>query len=222
VSVSVVVLVLEVADDHTGLEQGPLSIRRTFGGPPAVANTSSKSITNRSAVIDRSTTCSSETRVCSSIIETILMALPSMVESNWKSIAHTTFGASASIGGIEDTVECDLVDPITIFIATGLRRSELLALRWVDLDTAAGTLAVTGKLVRISGEGLKRLDTGEDRFVPSNGAVARIRPDAARRASIASLLGRAPDDLHVVGSDVARPRQLQQAVAQGSRRAGRT
>jgi hypothetical protein len=32
---------------------------------------------------------------------------------------------------------------------------------WVDLDTAAGTLAVTGQLVRISGEGLKRLDTGK-------------------------------------------------------------
>ena len=31
------------------------------------------------------------------------MALPSMVESNWKSIAHTTFGASAAIGGIDDT-----------------------------------------------------------------------------------------------------------------------
>jgi hypothetical protein len=31
------------------------------------------------------------------------MALPTMVESNWKSIAHTTFGASASTGGIEGT-----------------------------------------------------------------------------------------------------------------------
>jgi integrase len=67
----------------------------------------------------------------------------------------------AKIAGNPYSVECDLVDPITIFIATGLRRSELLALRWVDLDTAAGTLAVTGKLVRISGEGLKRLDTGK-------------------------------------------------------------
>ncbi|VBA41808.1 hypothetical protein LAUMK136_04240 [Mycobacterium attenuatum] len=45
----------------------------------------------------------SDSRVCSSIIEAILMALPSTVESNWKSIAHTTFGASASIDGIEDT-----------------------------------------------------------------------------------------------------------------------
>jgi hypothetical protein len=38
-----------------------------------------------------------------SIIPAILMALPSVVESNWKSIAHTTFGASASMGGIDDT-----------------------------------------------------------------------------------------------------------------------
>ena len=52
----------------------------------------------------------------------------------------------AKIAGNRYSVECDLVDPITIFIATGLRRSELLAPRWVDLDTTAGTLAVTGKL----------------------------------------------------------------------------
>ena len=42
-------------------------------------------------MIERSTRCSSETRVCSSIIDAILIALPSTVESNWKSIAHTTF-----------------------------------------------------------------------------------------------------------------------------------
>jgi hypothetical protein len=33
----------------------------------------------------------------------ILTAFPSTEESNWKAIAHTTFGASASIGGIDDT-----------------------------------------------------------------------------------------------------------------------
>ena len=54
-------------------------------------------------MIERSTRCSSDSRVCSSIIDAILIALPSMVESNWKSIAHTTFGASAATGGIEDT-----------------------------------------------------------------------------------------------------------------------
>jgi integrase len=52
----------------------------------------------------------------------------------------------------------DLADPITLLIATGLRRSELLALRWVDFDADASTLAVTGKLVRATGHGLNRID----------------------------------------------------------------
>ncbi len=52
----------------------------------------------------------------------------------------------------------DLVDPITLFIATGLRRSELLGLRWSDFDENAATLAVTGKLIRASGKGLFRID----------------------------------------------------------------
>lgn len=46
---------------------------------------------------------SSDSLVCWSIIDANLTALPPMVESNWKSIAHTTFGASATIGGIEET-----------------------------------------------------------------------------------------------------------------------
>jgi integrase len=52
----------------------------------------------------------------------------------------------------------DLVDPITLLIATGLRRSELLALRWTDFDAAAGTLTVAGKVVRVAGKGLARID----------------------------------------------------------------
>jgi integrase len=52
----------------------------------------------------------------------------------------------------------DLIDPITLFIATGLRRSELLGLRWVDFDADAGTIAVTGKALRVRGQGLARVD----------------------------------------------------------------
>ena len=52
----------------------------------------------------------------------------------------------------------DLIDPITLLIATGLRRSELLGLRWIDYDDAARTLAVAGKVVRVAGEGLQRVD----------------------------------------------------------------
>ena len=61
----------------------------------------SSSPVNRCAVIERSTIFNRDCRVCSSIIDAILIAFPSTVESNWKSIAHTTFGASASICGQE-------------------------------------------------------------------------------------------------------------------------
>lgn len=61
----------------------------------------------------------------------------------------------------------DLVDPITLFVATGLRISELLGLRWVDFDkpvvvdgevTVPGKLTITGKVVRATGKGLRRVD----------------------------------------------------------------
>ncbi len=55
----------------------------------------------------------------------------------------------------------DLVDPLVIFIATGLRRSELLALRWEDFDEKAGTITVSGKIARI-----------EDRADPRGGPEA--------------------------------------------------
>ncbi len=54
--------------------------------------------------------------------------------------------------------EYDLVDPFTILIATGLRRGELLGLRWTDYNEAAGTLTVSGKVVRATGKGLRRDD----------------------------------------------------------------
>ncbi|WP_232425628.1 tyrosine-type recombinase/integrase [Mycobacterium sp. JS623] len=49
----------------------------------------------------------------------------------------------------------DLVDPVTLLIATGLRRSELLGLRWTDYDDEAYTLTVSGKVIRVAGEGLQ-------------------------------------------------------------------
>ena len=52
----------------------------------------------------------------------------------------------------------DLADPITLLIATGLRRSELLGLRWIDYDAKAGVLTVTGKVIRVPGQGLLRVE----------------------------------------------------------------
>ncbi|AXK85826.1 Site-specific recombinase XerC [Nocardia farcinica] len=54
--------------------------------------------------------------------------------------------------------EVDLADPLTMFIGTGLRRSELLALRWVDIDDKARVAHVCGKVVRVKGVGLVRVE----------------------------------------------------------------
>lgn len=55
--------------------------------------------------------------------------------------------------------DVDLADLIVMYAATGLRRSELLAVRWVDIKTTK--LSVTGKVVRAAGRGLVREDTGK-------------------------------------------------------------
>lgn len=54
--------------------------------------------------------------------------------------------------------EVDLVDPIVCLAGTGLRRSELLGLRWQDVDLEKGTITVTGHVVRARGGGLVRED----------------------------------------------------------------
>jgi integrase len=76
----------------------------------------------------------------------------------------------------------DLVDPITMLIATGLRRSELLGLRWVDIDTRAGTAAVSGKLVRVAGEGLK--------WIPVTKSAAGLRTLPLPRFAVEMLAAR--------------------------------
>lgn len=56
-----------------------------------------------------------------------------------------------------------------LLAATGMRRSELLALRWEDVDLDDRVLTVTGSVVRLKGQGLVRQDTtkgGGQRVVP--------------------------------------------------------
>ncbi len=65
----------------------------------------------------------------------------------------------------------DLVDPITVLIATGLRRSELLALRWTDFDETKQTIATTGNAVRV----LPRL-LGSRRVPAVDGTTTVISP----------------------------------------------
>ncbi|WGI31623.1 site-specific integrase [Mycolicibacterium aubagnense] len=77
----------------------------------------------------------------------------------------------------------DLTDPIIMFIATGLRESELLALRWTDYDVATGTIAITGKVLREKGKGLRRVDVTKSEAGTREIALPKFARDmlAARR-----------------------------------------
>jgi integrase len=52
--------------------------------------------------------------------------------------------------------EADLVDVVTMFAATGCRISEVLGLRWSDIDLKARTISITGKIIGVKGRGLIR------------------------------------------------------------------
>ena len=87
----------------------------------------------------------------------------------------------------------DLADPFTILIATGVRRGELLALRWTDYDETAGTLTVCGKLVRITGEGLAARRRDQDRSRSPHHCLAAFRDGRAGGAATEwPYLGRHP------------------------------
>jgi integrase len=83
----------------------------------------------------------------------------------------------------------DLVDPFTLFIATGLRRGELLGLRWSDFNEVAGTLAVTGKVVRATGEGLNRVDKTKTAAGHRTVALPRFAVEMLRQRRSVPYLG---------------------------------
>jgi integrase len=101
-------------------------------------------------------------------------------------------GLLGKLGGSKFCQDHDLVDPITLLIATGLRRSELLGLRWVDYDEPAGTLGVTGKVVRVAGKGLERVDGAKSvaglRTVP----LPRFAIDMLQRRRTLEYFGEQP------------------------------
>ena len=75
----------------------------------------------------------------------------------------------AAINGSEVCEQKDLRDPVVLLAATGLRRSELLALRWEDVDLDECVATVSGSVVRLKGAGLVRQDTtkgGGGRAIP--------------------------------------------------------
>ena len=116
--------------------------------------------------------------------------------------------------------EHDLVDPITLLIATGLRRSELLALRWSDLDADASRhgcrQACASDRQRA---GSSRRDQIGSRS--SDVAAARLRGGHAPSAAGLALSRRAHGDFPIHHGDTARPQQLRQAMAHRPRGPGR-
>ena len=86
----------------------------------------------------------------------------------------------------------DLVGPFTLFIATGLRRGELLGLRWSDFDETAGTIAVTGKVERIAGKGLIRVEVTKTAAGRRTLALPSFAVDALRQRRSLPFLGEHP------------------------------
>ncbi|GFG84562.1 site-specific integrase [Mycolicibacter algericus] len=72
-------------------------------------------------------------------------------------------GLLAAITADEAAQRLDLADPIAVLAGTGLRKSELLGLRWQDFDPDGRTIAVAGRVVRATGHGLQRLDNAKTR-----------------------------------------------------------
>ena len=93
------------------------------------------------------------------------------------------------LGRLRSSEHCrhrDLTDPSTILVATGLRRCELLGLRWADFDETAGTLAVNRQGGEDHGRGVEpggRHQVGS--LSPPDCAAPLRRGDTAAAALIA-------------------------------------
>lgn len=103
----------------------------------------------------------------------------------------TSDQVAALLGSLRASQYCidhDLADPMTMLMATGLRRSELLGLRWSDYDKATGTIGITGKVVRATGKGLQRYSQTK--------TAAGERTLKLPRFAIAMLAARRKDDFY--------------------------
>ena len=98
----------------------------------------------------------------------------------------------AKVAASEYCRDHDLVGPITILIATGLRRSELLGLRWTDYDAEAARITVTGKVVRVSGKGLVRVDETKSAAGRRTLVLPRFAVDMLRARRRLPYLGEHP------------------------------
>jgi integrase len=72
-----------------------------------------------------------------------------------------------------------LVAPFLVDVVTGLRRGELLGLKWEDIDLKNKTITINGTLYRRKGEGLKykpktKTDSSDNRVIPIPDAIVEV------------------------------------------------
>lgn len=82
----------------------------------------------------------------------------------------------------------DLADVITMFAATGCRISELLGIRWKDLDLEARSVTISGKVIRVRRAGIIRESTTKSaagmRTLPLPGFAVAMLEARERRADM--------------------------------------
>jgi integrase len=72
-----------------------------------------------------------------------------------------------------------LVAPFLVDVVTGLRRGELLGLKWEDIDFKNKTITINGTLYRRKGKGLKykpktKTDSSDNRVIPIPNAIVEV------------------------------------------------
>ncbi|WP_084222251.1 tyrosine recombinase XerC [Rhodococcus sp. Chr-9] len=82
----------------------------------------------------------------------------------------------------------DLADVITMFAATGCRISELLGIRWKDLDLEARSVTISGKVIRVRRAGIIRESATKSaagmRTLPLPGFAVEMLEARERRADM--------------------------------------
>lgn len=86
----------------------------------------------------------------------------------------------------------DMELPLILDLETGLRRGELLALKWSDIDWEARTLTVERNLVCINGEhqfGSPKTKSGNRKLLLSESLIEKLRQHRVRQTEIRLQLG---------------------------------
>jgi integrase len=102
--------------------------------------------------------------------------------------------------------------PDHLLIATGLRRSELLVLRWVDFDEKAGVRTITGKVIRVPAR-LLRVNETKSAAGRRTTPLPRFAIEMLQKRRHLPYVGQQAGDLPMHRRHPARPEQLPETVA---------